>query len=101
MAVPGVRRLVAGLSLWRPEFDPRSVYVRFLVDQMKLGQVSFSFLRKFLFSIVSIVPPMLFTLSFIYTLLLPEEQKEDAWEPSHKQCSSKAVASKALTLFFR
>jgi hypothetical protein len=36
---PWLRRLVAGLSLRRLEFDPRSVYVRFVVDVAALLQV--------------------------------------------------------------
>jgi hypothetical protein len=38
-AVPWLRRLVAGLSPRRPEFDPGSVYVGLLVDKVALGQV--------------------------------------------------------------
>jgi hypothetical protein len=36
--VPWLRRLAAGLPGRRPEFDPRSVHVGFLVDKMVLGQ---------------------------------------------------------------
>jgi hypothetical protein len=39
MAVPSLRRLVAGLSPQRPGFDPGSVHVRFVVDKLALGQV--------------------------------------------------------------
>jgi hypothetical protein len=39
MAVPWLRRLVAGLPLRRPGFDPGSVHVRFVVDKVALGQV--------------------------------------------------------------
>ena len=38
-AVPWLRRLVAGLSLWRPGFDPRTVHVGFVVEKVALGQV--------------------------------------------------------------
>jgi hypothetical protein len=54
------------------------------MDKVALGQV---FSREIGFSIVSIVPQIVLTLSFIYTLLLPEGQKDDAWEPSQKQYS--------------
>jgi hypothetical protein len=39
MAVPWLRRLVAGLSPRRPGFDPGSVHVGFAVDKVALGQV--------------------------------------------------------------
>ena len=39
MAGPWLRRLAAGLSPWRPVFDPQSVHVRFVVDKVTLGQV--------------------------------------------------------------
>jgi hypothetical protein len=42
MAVPWRRRLVAGISPRRPGFDPRSVHVKFVVDQVALGKVFFS-----------------------------------------------------------
>ena len=38
MAVPCLRRLVAGLSPRRPWFDLRSVHMRFVVDKVALGQ---------------------------------------------------------------
>jgi hypothetical protein len=37
-AVPWLRLLVAGLSPWRPGFDPRSVDVGFVVDKVAMGQ---------------------------------------------------------------
>ena len=39
VAVPWLRRSVAGLSPWMPGFDPRSVHVGFVVDKVALGQV--------------------------------------------------------------
>jgi hypothetical protein len=55
-AVPWLRRLVAGLSPRRPGFDPGSVYVGFVVDQLALGQV---FPRVLRFFPVSFIPPVL------------------------------------------
>jgi len=46
----------AGLPPQRPEFDPRSVRVRFVVDKMALVQ---AFIRVFRSSPVSIIPPLL------------------------------------------
>ena len=43
--------------------------------------------REIQISIFSIVPPMFLALSLIYTLLLTEGQKGDAWEPFPKQYS--------------
>jgi len=60
-------------------FDSRYDCVRFVVDQVAPGQVC---VRVLWFSQVTIVPPMLHTHSFIYTLLLPEGQAVEAWEPS-------------------
>jgi hypothetical protein len=39
MAVPWLRRLVAGLSPRRPRFEPGPVHVGFVVNNMALGQV--------------------------------------------------------------
>jgi hypothetical protein len=55
MTVLWPRRLVAGLSLWRPGFDRTSFPVRFNVA---LGQ---ALLRVFRFTLVTIIPPMLHT----------------------------------------
>jgi len=60
--------------------------------------------REIRFSIVSIVPPILLTLSIIYTLLLPKWQKGDFWEPSQKQYSYGtwgALDRRELTVFFK
>jgi len=54
--VERLRQLFAGLSRRGPEFDPTSVHVRFVVDNMALGQV---FLRIIRVSLVDIIPPML------------------------------------------
>jgi hypothetical protein len=55
-AVPWLRRLVACLSPRRPEFDPGSVHVGFVVDKVALGPV---FLRVLRFSPVNLIPPVL------------------------------------------
>jgi hypothetical protein len=39
LAVPLLRRLVAGFPLRRPGVEPRSGHVRFVVDKVALGQV--------------------------------------------------------------
>jgi hypothetical protein len=54
--VPWLRRLVAGLSPRRPGLDPGSVYVRFVVDKVALGQVFPQVLR---FSPVNFIPLVL------------------------------------------
>jgi hypothetical protein len=56
--VSWLRRVVAALSPRRPGFDPRTVYVRFVVDTVALGRVFLPVLR---FSPVSIIPPKLHT----------------------------------------
>ena len=55
MAVPWLRRLVAGLPPRMPGFDPGSVHVEFVVDKVALGQV---FLRVLRFSPVNFIPPV-------------------------------------------
>jgi hypothetical protein len=57
LAVPWLRRLVAGLPLRRPGFDPRSVHVVILVDKVTLGQVFSP--RILQFSPVNCIPPVL------------------------------------------
>jgi hypothetical protein len=52
MAVPYVKRLVAGFSFWRPRFVLRAVHVEFVVDRVALRQV---FLRVLRFSPASII----------------------------------------------
>jgi hypothetical protein len=56
MAVPGLRRSVAGLSPRRAGLDSGSVHVGFVVDKMAMGQV---FPRVLMFSAVNFVPPVL------------------------------------------
>jgi hypothetical protein len=56
MAVPWLRRLVAGLSPRRRGFDPRSVNVGFVVDKVAMGQV---FPRVFRFSPINFIPPVI------------------------------------------
>jgi hypothetical protein len=56
MAVPLLRRLVAGLSPRKPRFDPGSVHVEFVVDKVALGQV---FPQVLQFSPVNVIPPLL------------------------------------------
>jgi len=62
MAVPYLRRLVAGLSLWGPEFYSRPLHMIFMVDEVALGQ---GFLRALLFFLFAIIPPMCHTHSSI------------------------------------
>jgi hypothetical protein len=76
-----IRQLVAGISSRRPDFDPRSVHVRFVVDKVALGQVFFRVLR--FFPCVSFHQCSILT---IYTLLLLGQTGE-AWKASKKQCS--------------
>jgi hypothetical protein len=56
LAVPWLRRFVAGLSPRWPGFDPGSIHVGFMVDKVAVGQVSPRVLR---FSPVSFITPVL------------------------------------------
>ena len=58
LAAPWLRRSVAGLPPRRARFDPSSVHVRFVVENMALGQ---DFLPVLQFSPVSTIPPILHT----------------------------------------
>ena len=72
LAVPWLRRLVAGLSLRRPEFDPRSVHVKFVVDKVALRQVFLWVLRLFP---VSAIPSMFRTHLHLHVALRILQQK--------------------------
>jgi hypothetical protein len=56
LAMPWLRQLVVSLSLWRPRFDPRLRYERFVVDGVALGRI---FIKLLLFFLVSFDLPML------------------------------------------
>jgi hypothetical protein len=45
VAVPQLRRSVAGFPQWRPGFEPRSGHVGFMIDKIALGQVFSEVLR--------------------------------------------------------
>jgi hypothetical protein len=57
-SVPWLRRLVAGLSPPRPDFDPGSIHMRFVVDRVALERVFLVLLR---FPAVFIISPMMHT----------------------------------------
>ena len=61
----------------RPGFDPRPVHVRFVLSRVALWQVFLPVLR---FSL-SVSFHQCSTFTFIYMLLLSEEQTGAAWEP--------------------
>jgi hypothetical protein len=65
--VPWLSRLLAGLSLWSPEFNLTSVHVSFVVDVVSLGQV---FLWICRFSPVSTIPLMLHTHLYLNVALI-------------------------------
>ena len=77
MAVPWLRRLVAGVSPQRPGFDPGSVRVRFIVDIVAQGTGCPP--RRLLGFSSNIIPQMLQT--HIHTLLLLGQTGEE-WESS-------------------
>jgi hypothetical protein len=65
-AMPWFRWLVAGLSKRRPGFDPRSVYVRFVLENVAMEEV---FFRKHRFSLLYIIPPKLHTHLYLHAAL--------------------------------
>ena len=78
MAVPWLRRLVAGVCPQRPGFDPGSVRVRFVVDIVarETGFPRVGCLGHPLSSFHSC------SNTFIHTLLVLEGQTGEDWEPS-------------------
>ena len=58
MAVVWPRQKVTLFSPWTPRFNPRAVYLGFVVDNVALGQV---FLQVFWFSFISIISQTLHT----------------------------------------
>ena len=62
-------------------FDPRSIYVRFVVDKVALRHVFFPVL---LFSPVSIIPQMIHNHIHLH-VSLPEGLKGEGWETSNKE----------------
>jgi hypothetical protein len=80
---PGFRRLVAGISLRRPGFDPSSVNVRFLVYKVALGQFS---IREFCLSPVSIIPAMFHAHVQPHVPFI-RRTKGEVWEFSKNHCA--------------
>ena len=78
--MPWLRRLVAGPSSWRPEFNPSSVHVIFVMDKVAMRQV---FLR------VLHCSPLYTISSFLqlhYMLLLLEGKTGKSWNGYKKIC---------------
>ena len=72
-------RLFAGLSARRPVIDPMSVRVRFMVDEVAMGQYFYEYFR-FPLSVTFSV------LISIHMMLLPDGQTGEDWELTNKQC---------------
>ena len=75
LAVPWLRRLVAGLSPQWAGFGSRSVRVRFVVDREAMRRGFPPSVSFYQYSV----------LIFIYTLLLAEEETGENWEISKQQ----------------
>jgi len=45
VAKPWLRHFVAGFSLWRTKFNPRTIYVGFVADRVSLWRVSLRVLQ--------------------------------------------------------
>jgi len=56
IAVQWLRLLVAGVSLWRPGFEPSPIHLGIVVHKVTPGQI---FLRVLLFSPLTIILPTL------------------------------------------
>jgi hypothetical protein len=73
----------AGLSPQRPEFDPRSVHVKSVVQKVTLVHIC---IQVLLFSPVTTIPPMLH-IHFHLRAALTTRANERRLEPSTKECS--------------
>jgi len=73
---PRLRRLDAGLSPDRREFNPRLIHVGFVVDNAAFGQVP---LRLLLLFCQFIMPRMLYTHSFTYIILATEHTLRESY----------------------
>jgi hypothetical protein len=73
----------AGLSPQRPEFDLRSIHVRFVVKKVTLGQI---FIQVLLLVPVNKIPPMLH-FHFPLRVALTRRTNGQRLEPSTKECS--------------
>ena len=71
-AMPWFRRLVTGLSPWRPRFDSRSVHAKFVVDEVALGK---GFLRILPFSPVSIIKLMSLDILHLHVATVQKEKR--------------------------
>ena len=78
-------RSVVGLPPPRPGYDPRSVHVRFVVEEARLGQVFLAALRS---SPVIIFPLMLDT-DLHLRVPLARRANRLGWKPSKKKPSKK------------
>jgi len=67
IAVPWLRRLVAGLSQPKPWFYLRSVHVRFVVDKVPLGQVFLEVLRVSPVCNIPLLPHTILPLHLVLT----------------------------------
>jgi hypothetical protein len=75
-AVPWLRQLVTGLSLWRPRFNPGSVHVGFVVDKVALGQVFPPSTSVFLCEFHSTGAPLLVKVGKILLIFIIELHKK-------------------------
>jgi len=75
-------QLFAGLSARRAVFDSMSVHVRFVVDEVALGQYFYGYFRFPL----SVTFYQFSVLILIHMILLPDGQTGEAWKTSNKQC---------------
>jgi hypothetical protein len=91
-AVPWLKRLVAGLSPWRPGFAPGSIHVGFVVDRVALWQV---FLRVLRFTAANIIPPLLHI-----HLSPPHEVCESSDQAAHYHHLGPKLGASFLTLHF-
>ena len=77
-------KVFAGLSPQRPELDPRSVHVRFVVEKVSLGRIC---IKVLLFSPVSTVPQVLH-IRFHLRVALTTRTKGRRLEPSTRNALS-------------
>jgi len=81
--LPCFRWLVAGLSKRRPGFDPRSVHVRFVLDEVAMGQVFLCILQ---FSIVYKISPKFHTHLHLHVALTSRTNERSLGTFQNQRC---------------
>jgi len=82
-AVPCLKLLVAGHSPWNPGFDLGPVHVRFVMENVTMGQVSFQELQFYPVTIIHLWPGSVVGIATVYGLNGPGIKSRWGWDFPH------------------